>query len=259
LSLLEVAAGVAVLSGAALQAAVGFGFSLVCAPVVFAAFGPLEAVGLLTVLGLEVNLVSLLGERRRPVPLLRVVVPVLAWSVPGMLAGIAVLRSVDARVLQILLTVVVAISLAVRHLSQKGGGSAPPPSSPDGGGSDPPQSLYVGGAGLAAGVLTTTTSTAGPPLVLLLLGRGYAPIRVRDTLTTCFALLAVLAGITLAATGTHRALPGAVALAALVPLAAAGQLAGRGLFARLADGHYERALTITLALSAALGLVGALT
>lgn len=113
-------------------------------------------------------------------------------------------------------------------------------------------------AGLAAGALTTTTSTAGPPLVLLMLGRGLDPIQVRDTLTTSFAALAVLAIGVLAVTGTDGAVPHAAALAALVPLAAAGQLLGRPLFARLAAGHYELALSVTLVISAAVGLISAL-
>ena len=96
MSAIEVAAGLAVLAGALLQAAVGFGFSLVAAPLMFAAAGPQQAVGLLTALAFEVNLISLFGEGRRPVPLGRTVVIVLIASVPGMVAGVAVLRGVDA-------------------------------------------------------------------------------------------------------------------------------------------------------------------
>ena len=44
---LEIAAGVAVLAGAALQSATGFGFALVAAPLLFAATEPEQAVGLL--------------------------------------------------------------------------------------------------------------------------------------------------------------------------------------------------------------------
>ena len=54
-----------------LQAATGFGFSLVAAPLLFAAIEPEPAVGLLLVLGLEVNLLTLATERRRPRPLRR--------------------------------------------------------------------------------------------------------------------------------------------------------------------------------------------
>jgi uncharacterized membrane protein YfcA len=248
MSLLQVAAGLAVVAGALLQSAVGFGFSLVCAPVVFAAAGPEQAVGLLTVLGLEVNLVSLLGERRRPVPLTRVVAIVLACSVPGMVAGVAILRGVDAAVLQVALTVVVFVSLGVQLSARHRRAGDPHPA----------PRWATPAAGLAAGALTTTTSAAGPPLVLLLLGRGHEPIRVRDTLTTSFAGLSVLGGVVLAATGTTGARPHAAALAALVPLAAAGQVAGRSLFHRLAGRRYELVLTVTLTFSALLGLLSAL-
>ncbi len=240
---LEVAAALAVLAGAGLQSAVGFGFSLVCAPLVLAAFGPEQAVGLLTVLGLEVNLVSVLGEGRRPRPLGRMVLVVLACALPGMVAGVAVLRSVDAVVLQAALVAVVVVSLALRRL--------------EAGGARPRSPAWTPVAGAAAGVLTTTTSTAGPPLVLLLLGRGMEPAQVRDTLTTSFIGLGVLGGAVLAATGTRAAAPDPVALGALVPLAALGQLAGRPLFARLAAGRYERWLTVVLVLSALIGLASA--
>ena len=95
MSLVAVAAGVAVLSGAALQSAVGFGFALVCAPLLYAALSPAEAIGLMIVLALEVNLLTLLGERRRPAPSWPDVRPVVAWSLPGAIAGVAVLRSLD--------------------------------------------------------------------------------------------------------------------------------------------------------------------
>jgi hypothetical protein len=68
----------------------------------------------------------------------------------------------------------------------------------------------------------------------------------------------VLAIAALAVTGTDGAVPHAAALAALIPLAAAGQLLGRPLFARLSAGRYELALTITLLISATVGLVSAL-
>ena len=56
---LEIAAGFAVLAGAALQSATGFGFALVSAPLLFVAITPAHAVGLLILLGLVVNLMTL--------------------------------------------------------------------------------------------------------------------------------------------------------------------------------------------------------
>ena len=79
---LEIAAGVAVLAGAALQSATGFGFALVSAPLVFAAAEPEQAVWLLILLGLVVNLMTLGTEGRRPEPLVRDSVMILAWGDP---------------------------------------------------------------------------------------------------------------------------------------------------------------------------------
>ena len=94
----------AVAAGAALQSAVGFGFALVCAPLLYAALSPEEAVGLLVVLAAEVNLLTLVGERRRPAPSWPDVRAVVAWSLPGALAGVAILRSLDDVALQLLVT-----------------------------------------------------------------------------------------------------------------------------------------------------------
>ncbi len=66
-----------------LQAATGFGFSLVAAPLLFAAIGPEPAVVALLALGVEVNLLTLATEGRRPRPLWRATAVMLAWSVPG--------------------------------------------------------------------------------------------------------------------------------------------------------------------------------
>jgi len=247
-SALEVAAGLSVLVGAALQSATGFGFALVCAPLLFAAFGPQEAIGLLTVLGPEVNLITLLGERRRPRPLTRTVLVLLACAVPGAVVGVAVLRSVDATVLQVLLTVTVFVSLAVQETARRRRTAPRAHRAP----------IWTPVTGATAGVLQTTTGAAGPPVVLLLLGRGLEPDRVRDTLTVSFFGLSVVGAVALVVTGTSGAVPGAVALAALLPLAALGQLAGRPLFARLAGGHYELVLTLVLSLSAVIGLASAL-
>ena len=109
------AAAGAVMAGAALQSAVGFGFALVAAPLLYAAApSPEQAVGLMIVLGLEVNLLTLLGgappARARRGPTSRAVV---AWSLPGALAGVAVLRALDALALQLLVTAGVLVALVV--------------------------------------------------------------------------------------------------------------------------------------------------
>lgn len=236
--MLVAAACLGVVAGAMLQAATGFGFSLVAAPLLFAAIEPEPAVVLLLVLGLEVNLLTLATERRRPRPLKRTTLIVLACAVPGALAGVAVLRSLPAEALQVAVTLGVAGTLAARRVS----------------GARVPAWL----AGLAAGALTTSTSTNGPPLLLHLLGRGATPSAVRDTLTTSFVGLAGIGAVALLATGDPQ-LPDATLVLGLVPAVVAGQLVGRRAFAQLSESdRYEPVLTAVLAVAVLAGLIGVL-
>ncbi|HKH16690.1 MAG TPA: sulfite exporter TauE/SafE family protein [Solirubrobacteraceae bacterium] len=252
MSPLAVAAACAVMAGAALQSSVGFGFALVAAPLLFAAASPAEAVGLMIVLGLEVSLLTLLTERRRPEPAWRDVAAVVAWSLPGALAGVAVLRALDELALQLLVTAGVLSALVVNLRAAR---RAPPP---PGSAHEPPRWARPA-AGLASGALNTSTSNGGPPVVLLLMSRGLRPGVVRDTLTAAFVGLALVSAAALLLTRTGEAVPDSAAVAALIPLTALGHVAGRPLFARLAAGRaYERVLTAVLLATVAVGLLGVL-
>jgi uncharacterized membrane protein YfcA len=232
------AACLSVVLGTMLQAATGFGFSLVSAPLVFAAIDPEPAVGLLLVLGLEVNLLTLTTEKRRPRPIVTSAVWMLGFAVPGALCGVAVLRALPALALQIAVTLGVAGTLAARRVTT----------------AHVPAWL----AGFAAGALTTTTSTNGPPMLLHLLGRGAEPTQVRDTLTVCFIALAGIGATALAVTGTP-ALPDATLVLGLIPAVFVGHLVGRRGFAKLAAGeHYERVLTGVMLVAVVVGLIGAI-
>jgi uncharacterized protein len=241
---LLLAAGAAVLAGAALQSATGFGFALVSGPLLFAALGPQEAIGTVLVLGAEVGLLIVATERRRPQPLGRDAAILLAASPPGALAGVVVLRSLDDVALQAAVTIGVILTLVARRIAPRRSREPRP---------RPAWSAPV--AGLAAGALSTSTNTSGPPLLLHLMGRGDEPGRVRDTITVVFLGLAVVGAIALWVTGTSGAVPDADVLAALVPVVAIGCLAGRPVFAQLArSGDYEPVLTGVLVVSVASGL-----
>lgn len=243
----------AVMAGAALQSATGFGFSLLSAPILFAVIEPQPAIGLLAVLGITVNLLTLLTEGRRPRPLTSEAVVLIGCALPGALLGVVVLRSLDAVLLQLLLSAGVLATLAVRHaLTSR---AALVPVLADGPRPRPAWSAPV--AGLLSGALSTSTSTSGPPLLLHLLGRGARPSVVRDTLTVCFVALGLITPIALIVTRSTEAIPDAHLAAVGVPAVVVGHLGGRRVFAHLAHGHhYELVVTIVLLVSVAAGLLG---
>ena len=243
---LEIAAGVAVLAGAALQSATGFGFALVSAPMLFAAAESEHAVWLLILLGLIVNLMTLGTEGRWPQPLVRDSLMMLVWGIPGVAVGLLALRALDSGSLQVAVTLGVFATLAVRALARR---------RRDAGAGDLP-SWAAPATGLASGALTTSTNTAGPPVVLYMLARGATSVQTRDTLTVTFIGFALLGGAALALGSAD--LPHAAALAALAPAAVAGHLTGRPVFARIADHHYEPVLTAVLIATALAGLATAL-
>ena len=240
------ATAVAVFAGAAIQAATGFGFALLAAPLAFAALDSHEAIGLLLLLGIEIGVLTLATEGRRPQPMVRRCAVVLAWAIPAAVAGVAVLRALDAVTLQIAVSVGVAATLIVRR-------RAPAEVRR---GSEPRWAAPV--TGLSAGALVTSTNTSGPPLLLYLVGRGDEPDRLRDTLTVCQLGLSVIGAVALVVTGTSGAVPGTGLVAAFVPLVVLAHLAGRPLFRHLArTGSYEPVLNATLVVAVAAGLVTA--
>ena len=87
------------------------------------------------------------------------------------------------------------------------------------------------------------------------MSRGLRPAVVRDTLTASFVGFAPVSAAALVLTSTGDAVPDAAAVAALVPLTALGQLAGRP---RLRAGspraaRYERVLTVVLLATVVVG------
>lgn len=247
---------VAVAAAAALQSATGFGFSLLAAPILFAVVDPQPAIGMLALLGLGVNLLTLLTEGRRPRPLAREATILVGWALPGALIGVIILRNLDPVALQLLLTGGILTTLAVRHAMTTRAGVIPVLH--DGPRPRPAWSAPV--AGLVSGALSTSTSTSGPPLLLHLLGRGARPSVVRDTLTVCFTALGLVTPIALLVTRTTEAIPDPGMAGALVPAVLLGHVLGRRAFARLAHGsHYEPVVTAVLLLSVTIGLATVVT
>ena len=250
----ELLAVVAVFAGGACHSATGFGFVLVAGPLVVAALPPEEAITSLLSLGLLASSLTLLTEARMPNPLWSEAGQILAWGAAGALAGTYLLAQLDTTGLQLLVTATVIVALAARHRVNRNNkvtkGSDPL------GGSDP--FLRIPVVGLAAGALTTTTSANGPPLLLYLLGRRVEAAQMRDTLSVLFIGFAIVGLVALAVGAADVVFPEGDLAAAMAGAATAGHVAGRPLFARLAEGHYEQVVTVLLLVSVVTGAVVAL-
>ena len=229
-------AALALLLGAALQSATGFGFALVSAPVLFALLGPREAVTAGVLVALLLNALTLATERRRPQVLVRDAGLLLAWSLPGIVVGVVALRELSERLLSGLVAVAVLAGLALRVRAGRraGAGAEPRP-------------WQLPAAGLTAGALSTSTSLSGPPLVFYFVVRAAAPEQMRDSLAAIFFAQAVIGVPALLLSDTYAA-PDHVWALLLAGLA--GQLAGRRAFGWLRGERYEQAALVVLAVTA---------
>jgi uncharacterized protein len=232
-----VIAALAVLLGAMLQSATGFGFALAAAPLLVAIIGPRATVSTIVVLALVVALLTLVAERRRPQFDHRETVALIGWSLPGLLAGVVVLRLVPERGLAVLVLVAVIATVLLRVRTP----ARVRPWSP----------ARAAATGVTSGVLSTSTGVGGPPIVFHLLARRFSPETMRDTLMVVWVAGGLLTGGVLLVTGSVQ-LPDEMPL--LVAAAVAGQLVGRRVFALLHGDRYERAVLAVLLVTALVAL-----
>lgn len=162
---------VAVFAAAFVQVIAGFGFALLCMPIMTLAVPVEQAVVVSTLLGM-VSTTSqgwhFRADARRPL-----VRRLTLAAFVGMPLGLVILNVVDDRTLKVVLgiAVLVATAMLVRRINLS----------------------HVGhhldyGAGFLSGVLNTSLSTNGPPLVFDLQARHLAPDEFRATITMVFAL-----------------------------------------------------------------------
>ena len=190
-------------------------------------FEPAEAITVLLALGTVLNLLIMAGERRESA-ILRGELVVLAWAVPGIVAGILILIAISKPTLQVIVGVCVLVAVAIQVRHGRAQGTA-----------DSTAAQAV--AGLAAGTLTTTTATSGPPLVLLLERAGAKPEEFRDTMAALLLGLNILGGVALVVAGGRAELPEMPVLLLLVGVVALGWIAGRFIFDRLDAGSFRTA------------------
>lgn len=239
----------AVLVGAALQSATGFGFALVTAPVLFVALEPGAALTTMIVLTTLLSMLVLLTERRDLVMHTDVVVRLVAAALPGLAFGVLLLDALAKPSLQVGVGVVVVAAALIEvrafAVARAGGAAATPwPLLP---------------VGLVAGALTTTTGVNGPPLLIFFQRLGSDPHEVRDSLAACFLLYGPLGALALLATGNLSLAPvGVPELALLLALVAVGRPLGRWIFLRMSPTNFRVAGVALAVLAGASSIVAGL-
>lgn len=239
---IEIAAIViAVLVAATVQNAAGFGFALMCVPLMAVFVDTHVAVVISTILGMGSSTTQAwLGRRDTD----RVVARRMTLAaLLGMPLGLLVFVLVDENVLKLIVgaCVLVIVVLLARRIDLR----------------------HVGphfdlAAGAVSGVLATSVSTNGPPLVFALQARHVSPAVFRPTINTVFA---VSAGVSLVLYVVAGKVTGDVLLGVLVALPALvlGIWAGLVLRPRLDGERFRIAVLVLLAAAGASAVVAAVS
>lgn len=232
------AAGTVLLAGSCLQGLTGFGYSMLCLPLL-ALFLPVrDAVPLLIATSILLNVLVWAGARRSV--RLPHLLPLILAGLCGTPPGVWLLGTVDDRTLKALIgLLVVAASLlslgGLRIRIRR-------------------ERAAMIGAGLLSGLLNGSTSFSGPPVILLLANQETPAETFRGSLAAYFLCLNLAAVPALVAGGLYSTqalrltLPG-------VPLVLAGGLLGMRLAGRADDRVFRKA---SLAFLGLLGLVSLL-
>ena len=230
--------GITVLSSFA-QSVTGFGFALLGVPLLALVTDPVTAV--VTVTLLSAVLTAGAAHTHRRVVQWRVTRTMVVTSLLGLPIGLALVRWVDMRWLNVLIgCVVVLFAVGARRLSLGG-----------------PRGTAV--AGVASGALLASTGMSGPPIVLALHDRGLGPRSYRATLQAIFCVQDAFALFGFLAVGVLTTTAGLYA-AVGAPSMLAGWWLGQRLVDRIDEGVFRRCVVGMLVasgtVSVATGVLG---
>lgn len=217
-----VVVGVAVLVASFAQIIAGFGFALLCMPIMTLAIDVRDAVVVSTLVGMVS--ISWQAWVLRADADTKVANRLCIGAVAGMPLGIVALRLMSDQSLRFVLgcAVIVATIMLVRRVNLAHAG--------------PRLDLT---AGFLSGMLNTSLSTNGPPLVFTLQARQFDADRFRGTLVRVFAVSNVFTLAMFAATDVLTA-SGARAAAVALPAWAAGTALGWPVRSRLSGEPFRR-------------------
>lgn len=234
----------------AVQASVGFGFGFFVAPAALGVVRPPQAVTLLLLLALVINVLILYTEGREREIDARAGAVLCAAALPGIVGGALLVKHLPGHVLQVAIGVgiILAALLQARALRATDAERSP-------GG----RGATLGAGGAAAGFFTTATSLNGPAVVLTLTRAGLRGHLLRDTTAATFLVLAVT-GTAALATIAHagRGLPHWPLLVAMLPAVAVGHRAGAAVFTRLDARRHTRLVLAAAMVAGAVSIVAGL-
>ncbi|MGE5594548.1 MAG: sulfite exporter TauE/SafE family protein [Hyphomicrobiales bacterium] len=218
------------------QTLTGLGFSLMMVPPLILVVGVKDAVVVSNILGTVVSAVLLTRTHRwvewRTGGIL------LAASVVGMPAGLAVLVLANPDVLQVViaLAVMAFTVMLARGLRLHSAGLA-----------------GDAGAGIVSGILRMSTSMSGPPVAIYLQGKGLDSIAFRATLSAFFMASGVI-GIGFFAAGGRINGEVLAEAAVAVPALLAGFAAGQALYRRVDEARFRRVVIVMLLVSSLMAM-----
>jgi len=225
--------------GSAVQAATGFGFALLAAPIYLTAMGSSAAIQVLVVVHLAQSLMLVPGLwKDAPRRLLK---PLVLASLLGFPIGLGVFLLLDLTTLKLTVGAAMigfAVLLAARELGWlRFGGNGSVVSS-----------ATIAAAGGVAGLLTAVLVAPGPPLILL---SGWMRLSKRDSraLTLTFFAFCYVMATALHATWGGMAASSWKLAALLAPVVIVGTIAGSALANRMSEGWFRLAILAIAACS----------
>lgn len=248
------------IGGAVVQAATGFGFAIVAAPLFLAALNSHAALQVLVVIHLVQTVMMLPGVwRLAPAGLFKAM---LAGAVVGCPIGLAAFMSLDVRSLKLIVGVLIllfTVLLIVREMGWLSQATAAMRGNPmaDGEASSeaPPPLAYV--AGGFAGAMTSLLVMPGPPLMLYLAGAPLPHAQARALAISFFGVCYLF----VTALNTFWAGMGEgvwLMVLALAPVVYLGTMLGQRLARRVTQGSYRIAVFVLLVLSGTGAILSAL-
>jgi uncharacterized protein len=219
----------------------GFGFALVCVPLLLLIYPPQTVVTISILLSLLTGWIILPGVWRQI--RMRTVIGLLPWAIGGIGVGVLLLRALDVAQIKLVASLAVAgFALAMLR------GWTPP-------GAESPVATAV--AGMASGTLNAMVGVAGPPVVMLFVARKLEPHAFRTSIVAYFIAIDVAALVVLVRVGEIGWTETRTALL-LLPAAAIGTFVGRGLVSRIEVAVFRRVVLVMVVATGMLGVVDAL-